>query len=281
MTAAARRTRPRARLLIALVAPAFVGCVGASSEPSPAANTAGSADEDRWRPTAGLTWQWQLTGGLNLDLQTDVIDVDLDVGDSVIDYYHSRGTRVICYISVGSYERWRDDADRFPREILGKAYEGWSGERWLDIRRIDLLGPIMEARLDECAAKGFDGVEPDNMQIHDNDTGFPLTYRDQLRYALWLADEAHERGLAIGQKNAPDMTQDLVDAYVFAITEDAFVHGWADEMRVYVAANEPVFAAEYTDTDADFAAACARSDELGFSTILKDRELSASMEPCP
>ena len=33
--------------------------------------------------------------------------------------------------------------------------------------------------------------------------GFPLTYQDQLQYALWLADEAHKRGLAIGVKNAP------------------------------------------------------------------------------
>ena len=114
---------------------------------------------------------------------------------------------MICYISVGSHENWRTDADQFPEEVLGKKYEGWSGERWLDIRRIDLLAPIMLARLDDCAAKGFDAVEPDNMQIWDNDTGFPLTYDDQLRYALWLADEAHKRGLAIGQKNAPDQTK--------------------------------------------------------------------------
>ena len=157
---------------------------------------------DWWHPTAGMTWQWQLTGKLDLDLQTDVIDIDLDVGQSVVDYYHSKDTKVICYISVGSYENWRTDADQFPAEVLGKDYEGWSGEKWLDIRRIDILAPIMLSRLDECALKGFDGIEPDNMQIWDNDTGFPLTYEDQLRFALWLAEESHKRGLAIGQKNA-------------------------------------------------------------------------------
>ncbi|MBN1449398.1 MAG: endo alpha-1,4 polygalactosaminidase [Anaerolineales bacterium] len=234
-----------------------------------------------WHPAPGLTWQWQLTGKLDLDLQTDVIDIDLDVGKSVVDHYHSKGTKVICYISVGSYENWRTDADQFPDEVLGKDYEGWSGEKWLDIRRIDLLAPIILARLDECAAKGFDGVEPDNMQIWDNDTGFPLTYEDQLRYALWLADEAHKRGLAIGQKNAPDQTKDLVEIYDFAITEDAFYYDWAKDMLPYIQAGKPVFAAEYTDLPGDFQEFCRQSKGLGFSTILKHRDLDAWLETCP
>jgi len=233
-----------------------------------------------WLPAAGLTWQWQLTGKLNLELQTDVIDIDLDVGQSVVDYYHKKGTKVICYISVGSYENWRTDADQFPAEVLGKDYEGWSGEKWLDIRRIDLLAPVMLARLDECAAKGFDGVEPDNMQIWDNDTGFPLTYEDQLRYANWLAEEAHKRGLAIGQKNAPDQTKDLVDLYDFAITEDAFYYDWAEEIAPYIDAGKPVFAAEYTDLPGDFKDFCTQSNDLGFSIILKHRDLDAWLETC-
>jgi hypothetical protein len=233
-----------------------------------------------WRPAPGLTWQWQLTGKLNLDLQTDVIDVDLDVDRSVVDYYHSRGTKVICYISVGSYENWRSDAGQFPPEVLGKDYEGWSGEKWLDIRRIDLLAPIMLARLDRCAAKGFDGVEPDNMEIYTNDTGFPLTYNDQLQYAIWLAEEAHKRGLAIGQKNVPDMVADLVDIFDFAIIEDAFYYGWAEDMRPYITANKAVFAAEYTDLPGDFQAFCRQSKTLGFSTIIKRRDLDAWLQTC-
>lgn len=279
-----------------LVASILIGCQPASSSPTfasvietstvPMDNTLPPSRstqdaKDWWRPAAGLSWQWQLTGKLNLDLQTDVIDVDLDVGKSVVDYFHSKGTKVICYISVGSYENWRTDADQFPDEVLGKDYEGWSGEKWLDIRRIDLLAPIMLARLDECAAKGFDGMEPDNLQIWDNDTGFPLTYEDQLRYALWLADESHKRGLAIGQKNAPDQTEDLVDVFDFAITEDAFYYNWAQDMLPYIQANKPVFAAEYTDLPGDFQEFCRQSKELGFSTILKHRDLDAWMESCP
>lgn len=238
-------------------------------------------ETDWWHPAAGLSWQWQLTGKLDLDLQTDVIDIDLDVDRSVVDHYHSKGTKVICYISVGSYEDWRTDADQFPEEVLGKDYEGWSGEKWLDIRRIDLLAPIMLARLDECAAKGFDAVEPDNMEIYTNRTGFPLTYDDQLGYALWLADEAHKRGLAIGQKNASDQVKDLVDVYDFAITEDYFYYREAESMLPYIEAGKPVFAAEYTDLPGDFQEFCRQSKGLGFSTVLKHRDLDAWLQTCP
>jgi hypothetical protein len=233
-----------------------------------------------WKPSSGLSWQWQLTGKLDMDLQTDVIDVDLFVDQSTVDYYHSRGTKVICYISVGSYEDWRPDAHLFPEEVLGNDYDGWPGERWLDIRQIDLIAPIMQARLDLCAEKGFDGIEPDNMEIYTNDTGFPLTYDDQLMYAFWLAEEAHVRGLAIGQKNAPEQTQELVDLYDFAITEDAFYYDWADEMKPYIDAGKPVFAAEYTDLPGDFEQFCEQSAMLGFSTILKKRDLTAWLETC-
>jgi hypothetical protein len=118
------------------------------------------------------------------------------------------------------------------------------------------------------------------MQIWDSDTGFPLTYNDQLKYSLWLAEEAHKRGLAIGQKNAPDHVKDLVNVYDFAITEDAFYYKWAEDMLPYINVNKPVFAAEYTDLPGEFSIFCEQSRQLGFSTILKNRDLDAWLETC-
>lgn len=239
-------------------------------------------DPERWQPQSGLSWQWQINGA-NPEprVEAEVYDIDLYVDPAVVAALRARGTRVIAYISVGSWEDWRPDAARFPEEVLGKEYEGWPGERWLDIRRLDLLAPILRARLDTAAAAGFDAVEPDNMEIYTNDTGFPLTYEDQLAFARWLAEEAHARGLAIGQKNAPDQVRDLVNVYDFAITEDCFVQGWCEAMLPYLEAGKPVFAAEYTDTGVDFAAACAWGKQRGFSLILKKRELDAWVQTCP
>jgi hypothetical protein len=236
-----------------------------------------------WHPTIGLTWQWHISEPpVDTSVDAQVFDIDLfDNGSSVIDELHAMERKVICYISVGSWEDWRPDREQFPPEVLGRDYDGWPGEKWLDVRQIDNLAPIMLARLDLCKSKGFDAVEPDNMEVYTNDTGFPLTYNDQLRYARWLADEAHARGLAIGMKNAPDSVKDLLPFFDFAITEDCFVQGWAEEMKPFIDAGKPVFAAEYDDTKVDFPAACKKARELGFSLIQKHRILTAYRVTCP
>ena len=229
----------------------------------------------------GLTWQWQIgNNDIDTSINASVYDIDLYVEQSIIDELHAKGRKVIGYMSVGSWEDWRPDKDQFPSEMLGKDYEGWKGEKWLDIRQMDKLAPILLARLDLCKAKGFDAVEPDNMEIHTNDTGFPLTYDDQLKFALWLADESHKRGLAIGIKNAADQVKDLVGHFDFAITEDAFFYGWAEKMNPFIESGKPVFAAEYTDLGGDFASYCKKSQQLNFSTILKHRGLDAWLQTC-
>jgi hypothetical protein len=238
---------------------------------------------DWWHPAPGLTWQWQLSElPVDTSVNADVYDIDLfDTDPAVIQDLHAMGRKVICYVSVGSLEDWRPDAKAFPAEVLGKDYAGWPGEKWLDIRRLDLLAPIMRARLDLCKDKGFDGVEPDNIEIYDNNTGFPITYEDQLAYARWLAGEAHARGLAIGIKNAPDMVSDSYGFFDFAITEDCFYYEWCSAMVPFIKAGKPVFSAEYTDMQGDFTAACEWGRQQYFSFILKDRDLTISRITCP
>ena len=236
-----------------------------------------------WHPRVGLTWQWHISEPpVDTSVDAQVFDIDLfDNDPSVIEALHALGRKVICYISVGSWEDWRPDKDQFPPEVLGKDYDGWPGERWLDVRQIDLLAPVLRARFDRCKAMGFDALEPDNMEVHDNDTGFPLTYDDQLCFAKWLANEAHSRGLAIGMKNAADSVKDMLPYFDFAITEDCFVQGWAEKMKPFIDAGKPVFAAEYDDTGVDFPAACRKALELGFSLIQKHRILTAWRVTCP
>lgn len=259
--------------------PATTPTAAAPAGPATTATAAGW-----WRPSPGLTWQWQLEEGVEPSIEADVYDVDLYVEQAVIDELHARGRRVICYVSAGSLEDWRPDAGRFPAEVIGKDYEGWPGESWLDIRRLDLLAPLLRARLDLCAAKGFDGVEPDNIDAFTNDTGFPLTYTDQLTFNQWLAEEAHARGLSIGLKNDGDQAADLLPYFDWALTEDCFADEWCEEMAPFLAAGKPVFAAEYTDVwaPAQFLShVCSQAAELGFSLILKNRDLDAWRQTCP
>ena len=236
-----------------------------------------------WKPSVSLRWQWQLSDmPVDLSLDVDMYDIDLFENDaSVIAALHAQGRKVVCYVSVGSWEDWRPDEDQFPDSVIGEDYEGWPGENWLDIRQIELLAPVMRARLDLCRDKGFDGIEPDNIDGYTNDTGFPLTYEDQIRYNLWLADEAHARGLSIGLKNDPDQVAELLPYFDWALTEDCFAEGWCEEMLPFIQMGKPVFAAEYTDTGGSIEQLCQEAEPLNFSLILKDRELGAWQEACP
>ncbi len=237
---------------------------------------------DSWHPSLGNTLQLQFVGTFDDSVETDAYDLDLfDTESATIADLHARGKRVICYLSAGSWEDWRPDADLFPREVIGNSYAGWPGEKWLDIRQLDKLQPIMSARLDLCASRGFDGVEPDNVEVLGNDTGFPITYQDQLAYALWLAEAAHARGLVIGLKNASQMVDDVIHQFDFSIVEDCFEYGWCADMSPFIQAGKPVFAIEYTDAGIKFQDACAQAGTLGLSMILKHRNLDAYRLPCP
>ena len=275
-------------LQLLLVLPILASCKPSSPPPSlasPITNTT-TAPPDRWHPPINATWQWQLVE-LPVDPSSDVDMVDIDMFDnsaSTVAALHAQGRAVICYLSAGSWEDWRPDADQFPALVLGNDYEGWPGERWLDIRQIKLMAPLMRARLDQCRDKGFDGVEPDNIDGYANDTGFPLTYQDQLDYNRWLADEAHARGLSIGLKNDDEQVADLLPYFDWALTEDCFAQDWCGEVAPFVAAGKAVFAAEYTDelTINQFLnQVCPKAKALGFSAILKHRDLGAWRRGCP
>jgi len=53
-----------------------------------------------WRPTPGLTWQWQLDEEVDTSVEAQVYAIDLHAPQETIDALHARGVKVICYISV-------------------------------------------------------------------------------------------------------------------------------------------------------------------------------------
>jgi len=188
--------KQRARLVAAgvvglLAVPAVVACSSGAATSGTAVGgpptTSGSgrataSGGPRWRPAPGTTWQWQLTGTVDTSVDADVYDLDLfTTSAATVDTLHRAGRKVVCYVSVGSSEDFRPDHGRFPAEVIGKG-NGWEGERWLDVRRLEVLTPIMATRFDLCRAKGFDGVEPDNVDGYANDTGFGVTAAQQLAF---------------------------------------------------------------------------------------------------
>jgi hypothetical protein len=159
---------------------------------------------------------------------------------------------------------------------LGKS-NGWPGEKWLDIRALATLGPIMQGRLDICRRKGFDAVEFDNIDGYQNGTGFPLSGRDQLRYNVFLANEAHARGLSAFLKNDIDQVKALLPYFEAELNEQCFQYAECGKIVPFVTAGKPVFNVEYKLDVAQF---CAKANAKGFNSLKKRLALDAWRVPC-
>jgi hypothetical protein len=254
---------------------------GSGGTPTAGGGTGGQAGAPGaiWLPAASSSWQWQLTGTIDQTVAAQMFDVDLfDTPATTVASLHALGHKVVCYVSAGSYEDWRPDAAQFPAAAKGRGLDGWPGEQWLDVRQWDALRPLIEARMDLCRSKGFDGIELDNVDGYQNNTGFALTASDQLTFNRALAASAHARGLSVGLKNDLDQVTDLVGNFDWALNEECFTYDECDQLHPFVAAGKAVFNVEYTLATDQF---CPQAHTLGFNSMSKHLNLDGYRIPCP
>ncbi|KAF4632538.1 hypothetical protein G7Y89_g5585 [Cudoniella acicularis] len=242
-----------------------------------------------WKPSAGLTWQIVLQSPLGSTApNVSVYDIDLfDNNATIVDTLHSLNRSVICYFSAGSYEDFRSDSNQFLKSDYANPLKNWPGEYWLNTNSTNVR-KIMTARLDVAKAMGCDGVDPDNIDGYDNDSGFTLTPETAIDYLTFLAIESHERGMAIGLKNAGAIVNATVPFLQWEVNEQCVAYNECDSFRPYLDAGKPIFHIEYPDgagTTAGIAEAkktqiCGDPTAAGFSTVLKMMDLSDWLEAC-
>ena len=273
-----RRGRPLGRPGVTLAGLAAIALTAAALTAIAVAAPPGAAH----RPSlpAHPSWYWQLQGRLRVPAHVAIVDVDgFDTSAAEVARLNRRGQRTVCYIDVGTWVKWRPDAGAFPRSLLG-APDGWPGERWLDIRALSRLEPIMTRRLRMCAAKGFSVVEPDNLDPLGNRTGFALTRAEVLGYAGWVGHEAHRLGLAVLQKNGPELARALEPLFDGALVEQCHQYAECGAFRPYLAAGKPVLDAEYAARL--YPGFCTEDRRLGLSGALYDLALDGRRyRPCP
>ena len=237
-----------------------------------------SSTNNWYKPDPGTSWQWQLTGDINTSYDVDLYDIDLEeTPQEVIDDLHQQGKKVICYFNGGAYEPYRTDSYLFPDESLGKSMEGWENEKWLDIAHFDKFSGIMKGRLDLAVEKGCDGVEPENMDGYQNDTGFAITYKDQIYYNLWIATEAHKRALSVALKNDVEQVKDLVDDFDFAVNEQCFEYEECDYLLPFIEQGKAVLGVEYDLSTSEF---CSEANAMNFSWLKMEYDLDGGRTSC-
>jgi hypothetical protein len=237
-----------------------------------------SASAAKWVPPAAPTFYWQLQGKLNVSVPAAVYDIDgFESSAAQVAALHEADKHVVCYIDVGTAENFRPDYKRFPKSVLGRS-NGWPGEHWLDIRRLSVLEPIMTARFQMCRKKGFDAIEPDNIEAFSNASGFPITAADQLVFNEWVAGAAHALGMAVLQKNDGEQAAQLEPYFDGVLTEQCNQYSECGDFAPYLSVGKPVINAEYRLRDSSFCAADQRQGIVGarFNLALDGRRF----EPC-
>lgn len=252
----------------------------------------GSA-EQAWEPLVpGTSWQWQIDGEPidttvldAVDNPRKMFDVDMESTDAAtIARLHDKGIVVVCYLETGGWESYRADAGAYPASVLGNAVDGYPEERWVDIRQIDVLAPIIAARLDDAAAKGCDGIEPDLDDSYTANTGFPITMADQIAFNTATIELAHDRGMSMGLKNGPDIAEQMAPIADWALTESCNLYDECAGYAAFVALGKAVFDAEYTAEGMTLDDFCPADAAAGFDGLLKESSETLHAYPwaaCP
>jgi hypothetical protein len=188
-------------------------------------------------------------------------------------------------MDVGTYEPNRPDSSMFPASLKGAAVAGWPGELWLDVRpsspNYATLQSIMQARFTVCQKKGFDAVEPDNMESYTNSPGFPTTAADQLAYNEWVAQTVHGLGLAVFQKNDLGQIPTLVSHFDGILDEECNYYSECSALAPYLSAGKPAWNAEYTQDGETTAKFCSADVSAGIAGALFSVNLDGSLfQPC-
>jgi hypothetical protein len=200
-------------------------------------------------------------------------------------------TYSICYVNAFQTQDDEDGVDRsdersnWPPELV--LFElgddpNWGGEYLVDISTVENREAALahvQQMVDACADKGFAAVEFDNLdswtRFDDTDLEghVPFGQDEAVAYAELLTDAAHEVGLAVGQKNTPQLGTAIsldVIGFDFAVAEECGFYEECPDYTDVFGAN--VIVIEYTEEG--FAAAC---DVVGdqVSVVLRDRDVTA------
>jgi len=227
-----------------------LGAIFGSASPIPAIAT---SESQCYQPTAGQQMQMILSGvvdvsGASITPDLPIYDVDLfETPTSTIDALKKKfNKKVICYFSAGTIEEGRPDAGNFTEADKGAVMPEWPEERWLHVNN-ERVRKNMAWRIQLAAAKGCDGIDPDNIDAYNNEgTGVEeLSVDDAVAYIQYLSSVATPLNLAMGLKNGLEIVDRVVDIVQFAVNEQCHQYDECDGYAGVTKQNKPVFNVEY------------------------------------
>jgi hypothetical protein len=218
---------------------------GTSQSPTaPASTPARAAAAGVTLPPKHVRWDYQIGGAYTVPTGVQV------VGRSHEDA-PAPGVYSICNLNAFQAQEHSESdwgSDLLLHDTGGKVvYDKDWDEAVLDIRtdaKRQRIAAKVNTWIDECAEKGYKAIEPDN---YDTFTRFPKYLAAGQATALMklLVAHAHEKGLAVAQKNTVELVADRASVGLdFAVVEEC---GEWNECGAYAEAyDNNVFVVEYT-----------------------------------
>ncbi|MBF4614356.1 endo alpha-1,4 polygalactosaminidase [Curtobacterium sp. VKM Ac-1376] len=197
----------------------------------------------------------------------------------------AKGTYGICYVNgfQTQPEAARTWKKSYPSAILRDrdgtpvSDPGWPDEMLLDTRTAAeraLITKVLTKTVARCGDRGFDAVEFDNLDSWTR-SGGRLTRAGNLALARSLVAAGHRLGLAVGQKNTPQLGASGREqtGFDFVVAEECVQYR---ECGAYTKAyGKRVIDVEYSDTlERSWASVCKLKSRPAM-TILRDRDLVA------
>ncbi len=283
--------------------------------PTPPAPVPVSTPSSVWQPAQDSEWQWEIGQALSTTDATDmgtgitayngdtapatnptVYDIDaIENPASTVTALKGLNNHVICYIEVGTAGNYYTAAQEgisttYYDQLsaagdLGSKLSGYP-EYFLNINSSSTVSIIEAMIQQQCAAKGFNGVETDLDETFGNNegsTGFTITQANEEAYLTTLANYMHSLGLAWISKDLSDtgiqsFVSDMEPLSQGMIDEQANQYGTINLDNVFLQAGKPIFDAEYApETQAEF---CAYDNTNNINGVLFPVDLNGPREPC-
>ncbi|KAJ6464603.1 glycoside hydrolase family 114 protein [Mycena vulgaris] len=191
----------------------------------------------------------------------------------------------ICYINAFQTQSdaaafWQSSANAglLLHKSSGALFEDpdWPGEYFLDTRtdaNRQAIATILNGWIETCKSKGFNAIEPDNLDTFTRSNGL-LTAANNLALAKLFTDHAHSVGLAVAQKNTGEelgSSGKSTAGFDFAVAEECQEFEECDSYTDVYGNN--VIEIEYTDNGISAWNAACQARGSVISVIYRDRDV--------
>ena len=263
----------------------------APTPPTPIAPTPSPIGDSKIKlpPIGKVGWDWQIGASSDsaIKVASDVKLIDVDgftTSAAKVAELKKQGLYTVCYINAGSWQPDYPDARDYPDYLKIQQDPDWPAEYFLDVTDVfkpnSVLARILIERMKMCKTKGFDALEPDNLQNDENVRGGRITTQQQIDFNGWIADQAHQQGLAVFQKNGPDkvLLKDrtgkmMVEKFDGILNEECQQYGECGPLAEYVKRGKLALNVEYRS---GATLNCTLMNQLGINAIKKDLNLAGA-----